>query len=60
MNASPKKYAAALSLRKTVVVIVAAVLVAVAAAGWEKTMAKPGSSSQVGVGGGHYTLQPAW
>jgi hypothetical protein len=58
MNALAKKYAAALGFRKTVVVIVAAVFVAAAATGWE-TMAKPGSSSQVAVGG-HYTLQPAW
>jgi hypothetical protein len=59
MHALAKKYAAALGLRKTIVVIVAAVFVAAAATGWE-TMAKPGSSPEVVVGGGHYTLQPAW
>ena len=62
MNASVKKYAAAVGLRKMIGIIAAAMLVAAAAIGWEKTTANAGASSEVAstVGGGHYKLQPLW
>jgi hypothetical protein len=55
MNASLKSFVALLSTRKTIVIILAALLL-VAASGWANTRGSP----PVAVGNGHYNLQPIW
>jgi hypothetical protein len=62
MNASLKRFAVAVGVRRTIGIILVAVLVAVAANGWEKTNARARAASQIDstIGSGHYKLQPLW
>jgi hypothetical protein len=59
MDTSAKRYAAAVGLRKTLGILVAAALVAAAATGWS---AKAGAPAQAAAttSSGHYKLQPLW